>query len=161
MARRSKILGPNGEPVFIEDLTRDIAGPSMTGVRQPFSGDPASGLTPDRLGSILRRAEQGDPLDYFELAERIDRRVEAMLGNGAGAEAAALEAIGASRTAAAALGREEALRGDAEAMKSAHRRYARRQMTWLRKMEGLETVERDGLSDAEVAARIAVASGRG
>ena len=46
-------------------------------------------------------------------------------------------------------------------MKSAHRRYARRQMTWLRKMEGLETVERDGLSDAEVAARIAVASGRG
>ena len=127
-----------------------------------------AGLDPPERGRELWTARLRHPTTLSgivvgreELAERIDRRVEAMLGNGAGAEAAALEAIGASRTAAAALGREEALRGDAEAMKSAHRRYARRQMTWLRKMEGLETVERDGLSDAEVAARIAVASGRG
>jgi tRNA dimethylallyltransferase len=84
-----------------------------------------------------------------------------MLAAGAKEEALALETGGASRTARAALGFEEVLRDDAPAMKVAHRRYGRRQMTWLRKMDGLETVERDGLSDAEVAARVAAIGGRG
>ena len=96
-----------------------------------------------------------------ELADRIDRRVDAMLAAGAGAEAKALLGGDASRTARAALGFDAAIAGDGPAMKAAHRRYGRRQMTWLRKMEGIETIERDGLSDAEVAIRVSAACGRG
>lgn len=130
-----------------------------------------AGLDPPERGGELWTARLRHPtalsgivVGREELAERIDRRVDAMLAAGAAAEAASLRGAGASRTASAALGLEEALRGDADAMKSAHRRYARRQMTWLRKMDatgGVEMIERDGLSDAEVAARIAVAGGRG
>lgn len=72
--RTSRILGPDGQPVKIEDLTREVAGPTITGVRQPFGGDPSGGLNPEKLASILRQAEQGDPLNYFELAERIEEK---------------------------------------------------------------------------------------
>lgn len=96
-----------------------------------------------------------------ELADRIDARVDAMLAAGATQEAVDLERAGASRTARSALGFEEAIRGDADAMKAAHRRYGRRQMTWLRKMGGVEVIERDGLDDLEVARRVSAACGRG
>lgn len=86
-----------------------------------------------------------------ELAERIDRRVDAMIAAGAAEEARAVDRVGPSRTARAALGFDDLMAGDAGAVKAAHRRYGRRQMTWLRKMEGLEVIERDGLSDREAA----------
>ena len=84
-----------------------------------------------------------------------------MLGAGAAREAVSLERAGVSRTARAALGFEEVISGDADAMKAAHRRYARRQMTWLRRTEGIEVIARDGLDDAAVAARVSAACGRG
>ena len=37
----------------------------------------------------------------------------------------------------AALGFEQLLEGDVEATKSAQRAYARRQLTWMRRMEGI------------------------
>jgi tRNA A37 N6-isopentenylltransferase MiaA len=40
------------------------------------------------------------------------------------------------------------------AIKTSHRRYARRQLTWMRRMEGVEMLDRTGLSDAETAKRI-------
>lgn len=89
--------------------------------------------------------------DRAELAERIDRRVDAMVAAGAAEEARAALAAGASRTARAALGFDELLAGDVGAAKAAHRRYARRQMTWMRKMDGVEALDRGGLSDDEVA----------
>lgn len=96
-----------------------------------------------------------------ELADRIDRRVDAMLAGGAGEQARVVAAAGASRTARAALGFEQAIAGDGDGMKAAHRRYGRRQMTWLRRMEGVEVIERDGLDDVAVAALVATACGRG
>lgn len=63
-----------GRPLRRELLTREIAGPSITGVRSPLSGYPADGLTPGRLADILREADQGEPLRYFELAETIEER---------------------------------------------------------------------------------------
>ena len=92
----------------------------------------------------------GLTIDRKELADRIDRRVEAMVAGGAAEEAKAALPT-ASRTAASALGFDELLRGDVEAVKSAHRRYARRQMTWLRRMDGVEVIDRTGLSDREAA----------
>lgn len=73
------ILGPDGQPVSSttltkEVLTQEVAAASTTGVRSPISGYPGDGLTPDRLAAILRAADQGQPLDYFELAETIEER---------------------------------------------------------------------------------------
>jgi tRNA dimethylallyltransferase len=107
---------------------------------------------PERSGELwtarLRHptALIGLTVDREELADRIDRRVDAMVAAGAAEEARAARAT-ASRTAASALGFEELVRGDVDAVKTAHRRYARRQMTWLRRMDGVEVVDRSGLSD--------------
>ncbi|MBC7576130.1 MAG: DUF935 domain-containing protein, partial [Tardiphaga sp.] len=46
----------------------------LSGIRSPFSGYPADGLNPRRLARILREADAGDPLRYFELAEQIEER---------------------------------------------------------------------------------------
>jgi tRNA dimethylallyltransferase len=94
-------------------------------------------------------------MDLDELTARIDDRVEAMARAGAGEEARAADAAGVSRTARAALGFEEFLDGDLEAVKAAHRRYARRQLTWMRRMEGVETIDRTDLDDDSTAIRVA------
>ena len=96
----------------------------------------------------------GLTLERDELDRRIDARVGAMLAAGAAEEARAADAAGASRTARAAIGFEELLRGDVEAIKAAQRRYARRQLTWMRKMRGVRLVDRAGRSDAEVAGAV-------
>jgi tRNA dimethylallyltransferase len=89
-----------------------------------------------------------------EISDRIDARVEAMLEAGVREEVAAADRSGASRTARAAIGFEQLLAGDVEATKRAQRAYARRQMTWMRRMEGVETIDRTGISDTELAQRI-------
>ena len=92
--------------------------------------------------------------DADDLRARIDDRVEEMVRLGAADEIRAAVAAGASRTARMAIGFEELLNGDVEAMKRAQRRFAKRQLTWMRKMPGVETIDRGGTGDAEVAARI-------
>jgi tRNA dimethylallyltransferase len=89
-----------------------------------------------------------------ELATRIDERVDEMIAAGAAEEARTADERGASRTARAALGFEELLRGDVDAVKSAHRAYARRQLTWMRRMEGVELIDRSGRTDGAVAADV-------
>lgn len=63
-----------GNPLRKAVLTREVAGPTLAGVRQPIAGYPADGLNPIRLANILREADQGEPLSYFELAEQIEER---------------------------------------------------------------------------------------
>jgi tRNA dimethylallyltransferase len=96
----------------------------------------------------------GLTMDREVLAERISARVDAMAAAGAGEEARAALEAGASRTARAAIGLEQFAEGDLAGVKTAHRRYAKRQLTWMRRMEGVELLDRTELSDAEVAARI-------
>jgi tRNA dimethylallyltransferase len=126
------------------------------------------GLDPPERGDRLWTARLRHPtvlagivVDRAELAERIDRRVDAMVEAGAEAEARAARAAGASRTASAALGFEELLAGDVGAAKAAHRRYARRQTTWMRRMARVETIDRSGRSDREVAGAILALLDRG
>ena len=54
------------------------------------------------------------------------------------------EAAGVSRTARYALGFEELLAGDVEGMKKRTRNYARRQLTWMRKLEGVRLTDVTG-----------------
>jgi tRNA dimethylallyltransferase len=75
------------------------------------------------------------------LKARIDARVDTMVAAGAVAEVRAADAAGASATARKALGFQELLDGDVEAMKLRTRQYARRQLTWLRKLPGVEHVD--------------------
>lgn len=109
----------------------------------------------------------GLTMDRAELAGRIDARVDAMVAGGAVEEARAADEAGASRTARAALGFAQLLEGhDAappaeavESMKAAHRRYARRQLTWMRRMEGVQLVDRTEIGDAEAAERLLASIG--
>lgn len=63
-----------GQKVDRGALTREVAGPTIGGVRSALAGYPADGLNPVRLANLLREADQGDPLRYFELAEQIEER---------------------------------------------------------------------------------------
>lgn len=92
--------------------------------------------------------------DQQVLAERIGRRVEGMAARGAGDEARRALDAGASRTARAAIGFDEFLAGDLELAAARHRRFAKRQMTWMRRMQGVEILERAGKDDAELASAI-------
>jgi tRNA dimethylallyltransferase len=71
----------------------------------------------------------------------IDARVDAMLAAGAREEVRRAHAAGASRTARQALGFAELLAGDVEAMRRRTRNYAKRQVTWLRKLPGVHLVD--------------------
>ena len=73
-------------------------------------------------------------LEREQLYERIDARVDAMVAAGAQDEVRRANAAGASATARKALGFEELLAGDIESMKRRTRNYARRQLTWMRKL---------------------------
>ena len=88
------------------------------------------------------------------LADRIDRRVDAMVAAGAIGEAREANHAGPSRTARSALGFDDLLSGDVDGVKASHRRYARRQMTWLRRMEGVVTIDRSELDDRAAARRV-------
>jgi tRNA dimethylallyltransferase len=88
------------------------------------------------------------------LYERIERRVDAMLAAGVVDEVRRAHAAGASETARKALGFEELLAGDVEAMKRRTRNYARRQLTWMRKLPDVELVDVTGRQAEDVAAMI-------
>jgi tRNA dimethylallyltransferase len=83
-----------------------------------------------------------------------------MVAGGAAEEARRAANAGASRTARKALGFDQLLGGDVEGMKGAHRAYARRQLTWMRKMQGVELIDRTGLADEAVADRILALLGK-
>lgn len=121
-----------------------------------------SGLDPPERGEELWTARLRHPsrlvglvMDRDVLAERIDRRVDAMVAAGAAEQVQRADAAGAARTARAALGFEELLAGDVGEMKASHRRYARRQLTWMRKMEEVVRIDAGERPPAEAAAEIA------
>jgi tRNA dimethylallyltransferase len=96
----------------------------------------------------------GLDMDRAQLYERIDARTEAIVAAGAAEEARRADALGPGRTARKALGFDELLAGDLETMKKRSRNYARRQLTWMRKIPNLVPIDRTGLGDEEVASRI-------
>jgi tRNA dimethylallyltransferase len=96
----------------------------------------------------------GLTMDRAQLYARIEARVDAMVAAGAAEEVRAAAAAGASPGARQALGFEELLEGDVEAMKTQTRRYAKRQVTWMRKLPGVTTIDVTGRTPEEVAAEI-------
>lgn len=118
-------------------------------------------LAPPRAESQLWTRETRHPtrllaciMERAALDAAIDARVEAMVAAGAAEEVRRADAAGASATARKALGFAELLEGDVESMQRKTRRYARRQLTWLRKLEAVETVDLTGRAPEEVAAEL-------
>jgi tRNA dimethylallyltransferase len=101
---------------------------------------------PTRLVGLIR--------DREELYARIDKRVDAMVAAGAIDEVRRAHAAGASQTARVALGFEQLLDGDIDAMKRRTRNYARRQLTWMRKLADVELVDVTGQTPEFAAALI-------
>jgi tRNA dimethylallyltransferase len=94
-------------------------------------------------------------MDRETLYEQIDARTEAIVAAGARDEVERAERAGASRTARKALGFDEVLNGEVELMKKRSRNYARRQLTWMRKIPNLHRIDRTGRADDAVATEIA------
>ncbi|MBB5046782.1 phage gp29-like protein [Rhodopseudomonas rhenobacensis] len=70
----SRILGPDGNPVDTTLLSREVATPTVIGVRAVHLEGVASGLTPEHLAYLLRQAAQGNARDYLTLAEEMEER---------------------------------------------------------------------------------------
>ena len=72
-----------GQPLRRDVMTREISGAGgpggLTGVRSPIAGYPTDGMTPARLADLLRSAAEGEPLEYFEMAELIEERGSHMI----------------------------------------------------------------------------------
>lgn len=63
-----------GNLVLGRELMEQIAEARVGSIRNPYSGHPADGMTPQKLAGILRAAANGEPEPYFELAEDIEER---------------------------------------------------------------------------------------
>ena len=92
-------------------------------------------------------------MDRERLYERINARVDAMVAAGAAEEVRRVQHT-ASATARRALGFNELLAGDVEAMKTNTRRYAKRQLTWLRKLPNAHHVDLTDRTPEDVAAEL-------
>lgn len=97
----------------------------------------------------------GLTVDRERLHERIQARVEQTLARGAAGEVRSAARAGASRTARAAIGFAELLADDPGAISAAQWRFARRQLTWMRRMPGVRVIDRGERDDAAIAAQIA------
>ncbi|HWX45548.1 MAG TPA: tRNA (adenosine(37)-N6)-dimethylallyltransferase MiaA [Solirubrobacteraceae bacterium] len=96
----------------------------------------------------------GLTMERDALYAQIDARVERMLAAGVREEVLRAHAAGASAGARQALGFAELLAGDVEAMQRRTRNYARRQLTWMRKLAGVHLIDVTGRAPADVSAEI-------
>jgi len=96
----------------------------------------------------------GLTMEREALYAQIDARVQAMIDAGVRDEVVRADAAGTSQTARKALGFEELLAGDVEAMKRHTRNYAKRQLTWMRKLAGVRTIDVTGRDPDGVAREI-------
>jgi tRNA dimethylallyltransferase len=169
-ARRQTQLHDHGPAALHADLAR-LAPAAAAGI------EPADGRRLVRALELLDSGAQPPPpaggdsqlwtretrhptllaglvMERDALRTRIDARVDAMVAAGAREEVARADAAGASATARKALGFEELMAGDVEAMKARTRRYAKRQLTWMRKLPDMRALDVTGRDPADVAAEL-------
>jgi tRNA dimethylallyltransferase len=149
LARRAAWAAERIDPHDGRRVVRALELLDAGGLQEPGS--------PSQLWSEeLRRPTllAGLTMEREALYARIDARVEEMLAAGAREEVRRAYAAGASQTARKALGFEELLAGDVEAMKRHTRNYARRQLTWMRKLAGVRMIDLTGRDPGDVAGEI-------
>jgi tRNA dimethylallyltransferase len=92
-------------------------------------------------------------MDRATLYERIDTRVDAIVAAGA-VDEVRTAAADASATARRALGFEQLLAGDVDQLKRRTRQYARRQLTWMRKLPEIDVIDVTGRDADDVAGEL-------
>ena len=149
LARRAPWAAATIDPADRHRIVRALELEEI-GALEPPEGDSqlwsAEVRHPTRLVGLVMEREA--------LYARIGRRVDAMVAAGVIEEVRAAHRAGASSTARAALGFEELLAGDVEAMKRRTRNYAKRQLTWMRKLAGVELLDAGEGSPDELAAAL-------
>ncbi|MGB3952591.1 MAG: tRNA (adenosine(37)-N6)-dimethylallyltransferase MiaA [Solirubrobacterales bacterium] len=121
------------------------------------AGESARGREANRLWTAETRVPTwlfALTMNRDELYGRIDARVDEMVALGARSEVIGARSL-AGQTARQALGFAELIDGDVARLKTNTRRYAKRQLTWLRKLAGASVIDVTGRSAADVAAEIA------
>jgi tRNA dimethylallyltransferase len=93
-------------------------------------------------------------MERDRLYSAIDLRVAQIVAAGAQEEVRRAHAAGASVTARKALGFDELLVGDVETMKRRTRNYARRQLTWMRKLASVSEIDTTARTPEEIAADV-------
>jgi tRNA dimethylallyltransferase len=165
-ARRRRELETKGAPALHAELT--TRAPGAAAAIQPTDAQRVTralelldaGHAPPS-GSQLWTSDTRHPtllaglvMDREALNTRIDERVREMVAQGAADEARRADAAGASPTARKALGFQELLDGDVEAMQRNTRRYAKRQLTWMRKLPDVQLVDTTSRTPEDVAAEL-------
>jgi tRNA dimethylallyltransferase len=148
LARESPWAAEAIAPTDRQRIVRALELQAM-GELRPRGSDSELWTTATRYPTLLA----GLVMDRATLYERIDGRVDAIVAAGAGDEVRAV-AADASATARRALGFEQLLAGDVEQMKRSTRHYARRQLTWMRKLPGIDVIDVTGRDAGDVAAEL-------
>ena len=151
LARRAPWAAAEIEPTDRQRIVRALELLDAGELEPPQRGVRAV----DRRGAPPDAADR--PGDGARAALRADRRPRrADDGRRCARRGAAGQRRRARRlTARKALGFEELLTGDVEAMKRRTRNYARRQLTWMRKLAAVNELDATGRSPDEVAGEIA------
>jgi len=149
LARRAPWAAETIEPTDRQRIVRALELLD-SGELEPPSGESELWTADTRRSTLLI----GLIMDRAMLYEQIDARVDRMLAEGAQDEVRRARSAGASATARKALGFEELLSGDLEGMKRRTRNYARRQLTWMRKLAGVTVIDRTGRTAPEVAGEV-------
>ena len=63
-----------GNPIKSQLLLKELAAPTLSGVRTVWDHAVTGGLTPARLAALLQGAAAGDAADYLTLAEEMEER---------------------------------------------------------------------------------------
>jgi tRNA dimethylallyltransferase len=154
-ARLEAEVAARGAPALHAELARrapwaaaEIAPMDRQRIVRALELDAIGALEPPPTENQLWTSDMRHPtrliglvMEREALYARIDARVDAMIVAGAIDEVRAAHAAGASPSARQALGFDELLKGDTDAMKRRTRNYAKRQLTWMRKLPGVELVD--------------------
>ncbi len=149
LARRAPWAAETIEPTDRQRIVRALELLD-SGELEPPTGESELWTADTRRRTLL----VGLVMDREQLYARIDARVDAMLADGVQDEVRRARSAGASDTARKALGFEDLLSGDVEQMKRRTRNYARRQLTWMRKLAGVIVIDRSARIAEDVADEI-------
>ena len=150
LARRAPWAAEAIEPADRQRIVRALELLDSGDDLEPPSGESELWTAETRRSTLL----VGLVMDRALLYEQIDARVDQMLADGVEEEVRRAQSSGASDTARKALGFDELLSGDIDQMKRRTRNYARRQLTWMRKLAGVTVIDRTARSAQHIADEI-------
>jgi tRNA dimethylallyltransferase len=151
LARRAPAAAAGIRPTDAQRVVRALELLDAGHEPPPGAGEPSQLWTGETRHPTLLA---GLTMDRAALYARIEARIDAMLAAGAVAVVRAAGAAGAAPGPRQALGFEDLLRGDVEAMRTRTRRYAKRQLTWMRKLPDAAVVDVTDRDPDDVAAEL-------